>query len=171
MNTVTDIDRGWAKVVAAANSMENLAVYVGVHSDAVVDTSKQTTRVAKGRPRKTGQTITVAEYASKNEYGIGVPKRPFMRVSFDNNQAKYQRVIDRLSPQITDGKITVRKALELLGQTCKSEIQKTIVDAKNWAQPNSPAWIAEKGSSSPLIDTGRMRQSIRAWVGPMGAFT
>jgi hypothetical protein len=39
-------------------------------------------------------------------------------------------------------------------------IKKKITRAKEWAVGNAPRTIEEKGSDSPLIDSGQMRNSI-----------
>jgi hypothetical protein len=41
------------------------------------------------------------------------------------------------------------------------KVQETIRNAKSWAVPNAPETIEQKGSSSPLIDTGRMVGAVR----------
>jgi hypothetical protein len=62
---------------------------------------------------------------------------------------------------VLDGKYNVDRMLARLGAWYQSKVQITIRNAKEWAVPNLPATIKAKGSSSPLIDTGRMLASVR----------
>ena len=45
-----------------------------------------------------------------------------------------------------------------LGEKVVADVQRKIVALKD--PPNAPSTIAKKGSANPLIDTGRLRQSI-----------
>ena len=49
----------------------------------------------------------------------------------------------------------------------KGLIQRKIVDGT--FEPNAPSTIRKKGSSRPLIDTGRMRQSVNFIIRRKGA--
>ena len=59
-----------------------------------------------------------------------------------------------------DGNYDVTTVLKNLGEKYTSMVKKTIKDAKTWAVPNATSTIAMKGSSSPLIDTGRMVNAV-----------
>ena len=50
------------------------------------------------------------------------------------------------------------RGLALVGAQAVSNVQDTIRDLDD--PPNAPSTIAAKGADNPLIDTGRMRQSI-----------
>ena len=50
------------------------------------------------------------------------------------------------------------RLLERVGLLTAARIQQEITDLRQ--PPNSPATIAAKGSSNPLIDTGKLRQSV-----------
>jgi hypothetical protein len=69
--------------------------------------------------------------------------------------------VEFLAGQIIDGANTVDRVLRVLGEHYQSLVQKTIREAVSWAQPNAPQTIERKGSSSPLIDTGRMIGAVR----------
>ena len=50
-------------------------------------------------------------------------------------------------------------ALQRAAEVFQGAIQKEITNLKE--PPNSPATIAKKGSSNPLIDSGDMRKSVK----------
>jgi hypothetical protein len=56
------------------------------------------------------------------------------------------------------GRLSEDAALGLLGTKAVGEIQKRM--ARGIKPDNAPSTIAAKGSSTPLIDTGRLRQSV-----------
>jgi hypothetical protein len=112
-----------------------------------------------------GETIngtTVLDYAMYNEFGTRhIPARPFMSTTAEEHRDGVAKFAEYLAGQLIDGKITVPKLLAVLGADYQSKVQMTIRNAVSWAAPLNEATIKAKGSSSPLIDTGRMIGSIR----------
>jgi len=105
--------------------------------------------------------ITVVDYAIINEFGTDtIPARPFMATTHDRYNRQISKFTDFMVQRMIDGKITDNTLLQNIGLRYQSLIRKTIKEAKTWAAPNAPRTIAEKGSSSPLIDTGRMVQAV-----------
>lgn len=104
----------------------------------------------------------VLDYAMYNEFGTSrIPARPFMQTAYDRNEAEMNKFVDFLAQQIIDGKSNADRVLRILGETYQLKVQETIRNAKEWAVPNAPGTIEQKGSSSPLIDEGRMVGSVR----------
>lgn len=103
---------------------------------------------------------TVASVAYANEYGVGVPERPFMRIT----NARDRRAWFKGAAQIVQGQARgaerQERGIRRLGLMMISGFKRTIRDGV--APPNSPETIARKGSSKTLIDTGQMINSIRA---------
>lgn len=101
-------------------------------------------------------------YAAANEFGTeDIPERSFLRSTVDKNRAKYEASLARVAGHLADGKGARGRAereLQKLGLTAVGDVQQQIVDIKD--PPNAASTIAAKGSSNPLIDTGRMRQSV-----------
>ena len=120
-------------------------VTVGVHSDA--------------KDEKGGH---VAMYASANEFGTErIPERPFMRSTFNAKKQKIQKMMRKFVSGFVAGRIRRRdKFLDIIGSFLTDEIKKRITSSPSWAVSNSPKTIMIKGSSVPLIDTGRLRSSI-----------
>lgn len=102
----------------------------------------------------------VTEVAKKNDKGIGVPERPFMIPA--GNKAANKTI--NITVQSIAGGMDESQALSRAGIILKNAIQKEITNIKE--PPNSPATIAKKGSSNPLIDTGKMRQSVKWKIRP-----
>jgi hypothetical protein len=84
-----------------------------------------------------------------------------MATTADRYRDQTIKVAENIAANVIDLKYTVDVGLARLGAWYQSMVQKTIRDAKEWAVPNDPATIKAKGSSSPLIDTGRMVNSVR----------
>lgn len=94
-----------------------------------------------------------------NEFGTEtIPERPFMRTTFATRQGKYAFALQRALEKVVEGKMTIEQALGLIGLEAVKDVQTTITMLRE--PPNAESTIEKKGSSNPLIDTGRMRQSV-----------
>lgn len=101
--------------------------------------------------------VMVATY---NEFGTEtIPERSFLRSTMNVNRAKYQKGLQRALEAVIDGSLDTDRALGLVGLEIVKDIQTTILELRD--PPNAEATIERKGSSNPLIDTGRLRQSIQ----------
>ena len=100
----------------------------------------------------------IVDVAAFNELGTSnIPARPFMKQSWENNEGKLKAACQRANKMISQGE-TAEEACKMLGVYGVGLIQREIRDG-NFV-PNAPSTIRRKGSSKPLIDTGRMRQSV-----------
>ena len=121
-------------------------------------------QVNVGVPRGAGvyeDGLTIATIAAVNEFGTEdgrIPARPFLRPAIEENTAVYLRIVERDLPEILAGKQPMTRLLHRLGNLATGHVQRKIVDGP--FTPNAPSTIRAKGSSSPLIDTGALRQSI-----------
>ena len=103
----------------------------------------------------------VAAVAAAHEFGVrldeagpNIPERPFFRQANARIEAG---IADVLEGQIENGMLDPAAAGRI-GAWAAGIVQDSIVRLRT--PPNSPATIARKGSSNPLIDTGHMRQSV-----------
>lgn len=111
-------------------------------------------------------TLTVADVASFHEFGTTdangqthVPERSFIRSSIDDKRSELREMAKKLQGMILTGKMTAKQALGLLGEKMQAEMIRKINEG---IDPElDPATIKRKGSSTPLIDTGQLKQSIR----------
>lgn len=100
----------------------------------------------------------VCDIAMWNELGTErIPSRPFLRKSVDENQAEISEFLQAQKEGILRGD-SARQILNRIGIFQKDLIQEKITEGSY--APNAAATIRRKGSDKPLIDTGRMRQSV-----------
>lgn len=104
-------------------------------------------------------SMNLAEVATAHEFGTGkIPERPFMRQAFDTGNKKISDFIKNERDKIYQGASTTDESLHKLGVLHQGQVQETIATGE--FAPLAPSTIKRKGSSKPLIDTGRLRQSI-----------
>lgn len=103
-----------------------------------------------------------------------IPARPFMRQTRVKAEARFGKLMLKFYGAILSGKMTANRVLARLGELYEGEL-KGIFTTGSFV-PNAPitihgGWMRNKvsgkifkvegkGSSRPLIDTGRLRQSI-----------
>lgn len=102
---------------------------------------------------------TVAQVAVWNEYGTSnSPARPFMRGTIENQTSKIERSCESHLRDAIESGSDAKQCCNAIGSDVKGFMQMEIRNGE-YAE-NAPSTIAKKGSSNPLIDTGRMRQSV-----------
>ena len=100
----------------------------------------------------------ICDIAAFNELGTEhIPARPFIRDSVDDNESEIKTFLKGMKREIVSGG-TAESVLKKIGVFQKDLIQEKITNGS--FAPNAASTIAKKGSSHPLIDTGRMRQSV-----------
>ena len=105
-----------------------------------------------------GESITLANVAAWNEFGSErSPARPFMKQTAVDYKSKITNHANKALKKAINGG-GAEEVLNSIGSFTKGKMQLEIKNG-DW-EPNSPYTIAKKGSDKPLIDTGRMRQSI-----------
>lgn len=107
---------------------------------------------------------TMVKIAVINEKGGGhVPARPFMGQTWEKNRRKYEtRVVDACyKPE--EGAAKILAKLSQLGAEMVNDIRSTI-DA-GMKPANAPSTLRHKKGSTPLVDSGGLRNSIAFRVG------
>lgn len=100
----------------------------------------------------------ICDIVAWNELGTEhIPSRPFLRKSVDENEGKINQFLQAEVRSLASGK-TAETLLNEIGTFQKSLVQEKIMEGS--FAPNAESTIRRKGSSKPLIDTGRMRQSV-----------
>ncbi len=108
-------------------------------------------------------------YAAANEFGVPgptkngkrwrVPPRSFLRSTVREKRRVYARLMrDAVSRAVGRREEDVEREFGLIGVRAVRDVQLKITQLR--IPPNAPSTIRRKGSSNPLIDTGRLRQSI-----------
>lgn len=98
---------------------------------------------------------SVAEVAAFNEFGGGhTPPRPFMRTLVQNHRKIWRNILQDELPKEDDAHTALATLAEYMVDDLKDYI-------KIWTYPpNAPSTIAKKGFNDPLVDTGRMMDSV-----------
>lgn len=111
--------------------------------------------VPKGAKARDDDEATMAQVAFYNEFGVkkpgkgSIPERSFLRATVDENSRKYTKMYEKLMGAVLEGKIDVKRAMGLLGEMAKADVQKKI---RSGVPPvNASSTIRQKGSTKTLI--------------------
>lgn len=109
----------------------------------------------------------ICDVAVWNELGtINMPSRPFLRKSVDENEAKINHFLQSKQRDLVRG-VPEEQILKEIGIFQKDLIQEKITEGS--FAPNAESTIRKKGSSKPLMDSGRMRQSVNYVIQKKGS--
>lgn len=108
--------------------------------------------------------LTVAGYGYINEVGSiinNIPQRSFIRSPLSLKLKQEMLRLKETYAKLFFKEQKIKEAYNILGLSCKGIILDAFSTSNGgaWA-PNSAFTIKKKGSSKPLIDTGRLRKSI-----------
>lgn len=99
----------------------------------------------------------LATYVRANEFGTSrIPERSYLRSTMVKPSA-IKRIV-QAGVALTKPGADTKTVLEVVGVVAVGEVQEQI--RRGDYVPNAPSTIARKGSAKPLIDTGRLIQSI-----------
>lgn len=103
--------------------------------------------------------FNLASLAAVLEFGNErIPSRPFLRQTLAENQEKYTALFVKLF----ESGVSIDQIYEQIASIAQGDVQQNIVNG-NWTA-NAPSTIKRKKSSKPLIDTGKLRQSVKGIV-------
>lgn len=145
--SVKDIDRGMKKIVKEMFGVGKVA-HVGIQGD-------------EAAAEHEGSELSNVQLGMVHEFGapeVGIPERSFLRDTFDDNEEKYARMLDRGAKKILGGQSNQDTVVGLVGEQMVSDMKRRINEGID--PPNEDATVAAKGSSKPLIDTGALKNSI-----------
>lgn len=109
----------------------------------------------------------ICDIAAWNELGTeDIPSRPFIRKSVDDNADKINAYLRAKTRSIAQGK-SAEEVLKEIGAFQAELMQRKIIEGD--FAPNAESTVRIKGSSKPLIDTGRMRQSVHYEIKEKGS--
>lgn len=97
-------------------------------------------------------------YTAEGRHYPKIPARPFMKFAAEIWEREFPKILGRLMPSYLLGGVSIDGVLKKLGERAKNAVQKAIREG-DYA-PLSPRTVAAKGSSTPLIDTGLMVNSV-----------
>lgn len=150
MAVVRDIDRGYRRILREFTRIGERQVLIGIRS-------KDGGEVPEGSPLNLAQIAAVNEFGSE-KVPDHPPERSFLRSTMDVNAKAYATMVGDIIGASLDGRLDLDKGLGLLGAKAVADVQQTMRDLDT--PPNAPSTVARKGDDNPLIDTGRLRQSI-----------
>lgn len=104
--------------------------------------------------------LSVADVGSFHEFGTdNIPQRSFIRAPIQDNKADLQGLQRTLLREVMLGNKSTGEALALIGEKAQSDMVAAI---NAGIEPGlEQSTIDAKGSSTPLIDSGQLKQSIR----------
>lgn len=141
MSKVKVTDMGMAARLEQMHALTRQRVEVGIHETAGA----------------ASDGLTLATIGAIHEYGTeDIPARPWLTQGIA--AAKPAELMRKQALAVANGERTARVAAERLGLAVVAAVQEHIT--QGIAPPNAASTQAAKGSSTPLIDTGRLRQSI-----------
>ena len=109
----------------------------------------------------------MCDVAAFNELGTDhIPARPFIRQSVDDNESKINSFLKEEVKDFAQGK-SAKQILKEIGNFQKDLMQDKITSGS--FAPNAESTIKKKGSSKPLVDTGRMRKSVNYVIQKKGS--
>lgn len=108
---------------------------------------------ANSKTNSTEDGVTALYKATVNNFGLGVPKRPFMAMAFAKNADKYKKYIAKKI-----GEVPQKDILSTLGAVGEGDIRDTIKNGSFIA--NSQKTANKKGESRPLISSAHMISSV-----------
>ena len=131
--------------------------------EAILRRTKKHEHVAVGilQDEPHDEQFSMLDLAMVHEYGSpkqNIPARSFIRATCDAKRKEHVELIRKFQHKILRGHITARQALTQIGEV----VAKDMVAAINEGiEPSLElATIKRKGSSKPLIDTGRLKGAI-----------
>ena len=188
---IKDIDRGYARMKQELAKLRKQEVAVGLQAGDMTKDGKMTvarlgaihefgctidreahsimTYHKMKLNRKTGET-SISRFVKKKRanfamqhnvgpYSIEIPERPFLRSTFDEKNKEWQKKAEAQLNLVATGRKDAAGMLNTMGNVIEGDIKRKI--ASGPFTPNAPSTIRRKKSASPLIDSGRMRSSIR----------
>lgn len=112
----------------------------------------------KVTPKMRGYLHSIGLHLSKDTREIKIPERSFIRSGYDLNKNKVMDKGEYLLNQVLNLELPVDTFFNVIGEYIVGLIQDHLTSIKD--PPNHPVTIANKRSSNPLIDSGRLRDSI-----------
>ena len=139
----------------------------GLHNLFLLDNLDLKAGWFEGNKYEDGQTV--AAVAAKNEYGLGVPERAFLRPTMAAYRERWRWMWEKGAKAILDETETPESFLTKLGEDARGGIQDGIRAVKS--PPLAPATIAARKAkladkattgllTKPLIDSSQMISTV-----------
>lgn len=144
-------DKEWRRILGDVRELAQMRVQIGILA-------------SKGgnEPHDEESELTMIEILAIHEFGspaANIPERAPIRTTFVRKQDELVEICAKASTAVMGG-MKPRRALEIVGIWGSTEVKKTITADAHLEPPLKPATVAKKGSSRPLVDTGRLVNAI-----------
>ena len=154
--SVKDSDPGFRNLLRKLKKIEREAngIKVGVFSS--VSGSDEVIKAAAnefGVPSTHGSGLRAGK-----GHTVSIPERSYLRSTYDDIISRIHKRLMREQKNIISGKLTPTEFWRKTGVYFVSKVRSKIRNGN--FEPNAPSTAKSKGSSKPLIDTGRLRQEI-----------
>lgn len=146
----------WRDLVIAMHGLEGTEIRVGAVG-------------AAARASVEGGT-NMAGLVATHEFGSParrIPERPFIRSTATREQRRIGTLMLTALGRYVNGGASLSQELNKVGAWFLGQIRATVTRGAGVPPPNAPATVARKKSDRPLVDTGRMLQSL-SWLVEMG---
>lgn len=155
--TYKEVDRGYEKLkqTLAKISHGQNTVDVGLFGEGKV---KETARSKKSDKVSAPELVVIG---ATHEFGSpqkNIPERSYLRATLEEHKEEVTALFSQSVPELLLKGQDVKKFLDKIGVWFTGLVQKKIVTGP--FEKLNQKTIDAKGSDKPLIDTGRMRQSI-----------
>lgn len=145
-------DRTWRKLLKTVKGFATIQVKVGI----------------VGRAAQANHTsgISLVELAAIHEYGApgaNIPARSYIGKTLRDRVDEWRGMQLRLVKALLSGKVSAKRAQEILGLWAATAIKHTIASGSVDGPPLRPETIRRKGSSKPLVDTAQLLNAI-SWA-------
>jgi len=154
---VTETDFGLDKLLKGFQKPKSAAVHIGVFGD--------------GAQREDDEGIDNVLLAAVHEFGRrdgSIPSRSFLRATIIENRRKYARMFEHFIKRFGGDPAGIRKTLDAMGLQVVGDVQKKISDGIKPRLEDSTLKAKKrrfgKESTTPLVATGDLRQSIASKV-------
>ena len=120
---------------------------------------------AQGSNLSRAKNAQVLEIARKLRGRImKIPERSFLRSTFDGQRATLGTAVERVVGKVATGKAKAEEAAQKFAHLAETVFRRGLLAVKE--PPNAPLTVKIKKSDQPLVDSGRLRASIRSVVAP-----
>jgi hypothetical protein len=90
---------------------------------------------------------------------INIPERSFIRASFDTGQEQLAKTVKNAFGKVIRGDKTAQQAMEEIGLLA-AQMTQMFINEGNVKPPNSELTLDRKSQKTPLVDSGRLVNSI-----------
>ena len=139
----------WEKIKKNLTDNSNLEVNVGVFEQSIYGPENDNLPVAQ-----------VFQWVEEGVAAQAIPPRPALRVGFmlPIQRGLYDSYFIDSIQRIAEGKSTFLKEYQKIGKMASADLKEVIED---WnSPPNAPLTVELKGFNNPLIETGKLHDSI-----------